>query len=327
MLTVGFTNVSCGSGDDEPTAEYYAKRTELYNKLKDIAKANPQGYTVDATTLLPMTSGYAVAVSATQNSFNDEGLYEVIDYVLAHPDINAYGGWLDSSTGHYYYDATMVFADRDEAIAFGNANGQRAIFDLNTMTMITLSSDGHTGTSNGHDWVQLWEGGVKWATMNVGAESVYEMGNTYPWGITTTFVKKSDYDPSSADIACTSADIAYITWNSTTTAVAWQMPTKADCDALVENTMSAWTDNYNGTGIAGYFFRGKGDYSNAEIFLPAAGYDTGTDAGTYGGYWTSTPWEERTEDQAYRLRFKDSETVSIGEDGKVHGHTIRPVLK
>ena len=327
MLTIGFTTVSCSSDGDESATEYSAKREELFTKLKEVAKANPNGYTVDAKTLQPLTSGYVVAVAETQKSFNDEGLYKVVDYVMTHSEINAYGGWLDSSTNCYHYDATMVFADRDDAIAFGKESGQIAIFDLNTMTEITLTSDDHTGTSDGHVWVQLWEGGTKWATMNVGASTIYDMGGIYPWGITTPFVTKSDYDPRTTDIACTTADKAYTAWNSTATDGAWQMPSKADYDALVKNTISFWTDNYNGTGIAGYFFRGKGDYSNAEIFFPAAGYDLSIDKGTYGGYWTSTPWESLPENQAYRLRFKNNETVSIGEDGKTHGHSIRPVFK
>ena len=140
-LVVGFTNASCSSDDNDQELEYYAKRTELFDKLKTIAQNNPEGYTVDATTLQPITSGYAVAVADTQGSFGEQGLYNVIDYVMSHPEINAYGGWQDSETGDYYYDATMVFADRDEAIAFGLQNSQLAIFDLNTLTEIRLGGN------------------------------------------------------------------------------------------------------------------------------------------------------------------------------------------
>ena len=141
VLTFSLTTVSCHPDDNSPTAEYSARRAQLFSELKEIAKANPDGYTVDATTLQPITSGYAVSVAATQNSFNDDGLYKVVDYVMAHPEINAYGGWLDTSTGNYYYDATMVFTNCDEAIAFGKKNGQKAVFDLNTMNLITISNE------------------------------------------------------------------------------------------------------------------------------------------------------------------------------------------
>ena len=139
LLTVTLVNVSCSSDDTDTTTEYSVKRAELFTRLKEIAKANPDGYTVDATTLQPITTGYAVSVAATQSCFNDEGLYKVIDYVLSHSEIKAYGGWLDSLNGDYYYDATMVIDDRDEAITYGRNNGQKAIFDLNTMTVIPIS--------------------------------------------------------------------------------------------------------------------------------------------------------------------------------------------
>ena len=45
-----------------------------------IAAVNPEGFTVNAKTLQPVTSGYAVAVKATQNSFNVEGLATVVEY-------------------------------------------------------------------------------------------------------------------------------------------------------------------------------------------------------------------------------------------------------
>ena len=135
---VGVCNIACCSSDDDATEQTSQKRTELFNSLKAIAIANPDGFTVDATTLKPITSGYAVSVADTQNSFLDEGLYRVIDYVMSHPEINAYGGWLNTETQDYYYDATMVLSDRDEAIAFGKKNGQPVIFDLNTMTEIWI---------------------------------------------------------------------------------------------------------------------------------------------------------------------------------------------
>ena len=139
VLSVTVTNVSCCTVDNDPTEEYANRRAKLFCRLKAMAKANPNGYTVDVTTLQHLTRGYAVAVAGTQNCFNDESLYEVVDYVMAHPEINAYGGWLDTMTGNYHYDATMIIADRDEAIAYGKKNGQKAIFDLNTMSEIMLS--------------------------------------------------------------------------------------------------------------------------------------------------------------------------------------------
>lgn len=98
--------------------------------LAIIAAANPDGFTVDARTLQPITTGYAVAVAETQNSFGEKGLANVVDYVLQHPSINAFGGWLDTETNRYYYDGTIVVECLEKAMEIGRANGQIAVFDL-----------------------------------------------------------------------------------------------------------------------------------------------------------------------------------------------------
>lgn len=67
-----------------------------------IAAANPAGFTVNAQTFEPITSGYAVAVLDTQNSFNAEGAARVMEYVNNHPEVNAVGGWYNSENGRFY---------------------------------------------------------------------------------------------------------------------------------------------------------------------------------------------------------------------------------
>ena len=110
----------------------------LFEVLQGISIACPDGYTVDAKTLQPITDGYAVAVAETQNSFDNAGLVRVIDYVNKHPEINAFGGWYNSENKKYYYDATIVVNDLDQAIALGKANKQIAIFNLRTLEEIRL---------------------------------------------------------------------------------------------------------------------------------------------------------------------------------------------
>lgn len=113
-------------------------KTTLIIALANIALVNPDGYTVDARTLQPVTSGYAVAVAATQNSFGPEGLARVIEHVQNHPEVNAFGGWYDSESGQYYYDATIIVDSLEKAIELGRANDQLAIFDLTNMQEIRL---------------------------------------------------------------------------------------------------------------------------------------------------------------------------------------------
>lgn len=76
-------------------------KADLTKALTKIAAAKPDGFTVDATTLEPITKGFAVSLEATQNSFGTEGLANVIDYVTSHEGTNAYGGWLNSDSSAY----------------------------------------------------------------------------------------------------------------------------------------------------------------------------------------------------------------------------------
>lgn len=112
--------------------------------LAAVAAANKEGYTVNAATLQPVSSGYAVALAATQNSFGEAGLNKVVNYVmdLQNDGKNAgdlaFGGWFNTDNNQYYYDATVVLQDRAKAIELGRANKQIAIFDLNNMEEIRL---------------------------------------------------------------------------------------------------------------------------------------------------------------------------------------------
>lgn len=114
------------------------KKQTIITALATVAALNPEGYTIDAKTMQSVTNGFAVAVADTQNSFGPEGLAKVVDYVAAHADVNAFGGWYDSESGLYYYDATIIVNDLQEAIELGRKNGQLAIFDLARLEEIRL---------------------------------------------------------------------------------------------------------------------------------------------------------------------------------------------
>jgi len=114
------------------------KKQVLSAALLAIASANKEGFTVSAETLQPITKGYAVAVLDTQNSFGNEGLARVIDYVENHQNVAAFGGWCDTETDLYYWDATLIFDNMADAIEAGKVNKQIAIFDLENLTEIRL---------------------------------------------------------------------------------------------------------------------------------------------------------------------------------------------
>lgn len=121
------------------------KKNLVIAKVAAIAALNPSGFTVDAATLQPVTAGYAVAMKQTQNSFGTEGLAKVANTIEELQDsgnlngrILAFGGWYDSESGLFYYDATVIYQDREKAIEAGRANEQIAIFDLSNLEEIRL---------------------------------------------------------------------------------------------------------------------------------------------------------------------------------------------
>lgn len=114
------------------------KQTSVLIALAAIAINNKEGFTVNAATLQPVTTGYAVAVAATQNSFGFEGLANVVKYVNEHPEINAFGGWYNSENNMYYFDATVIVDNFEAAKDLGRVNKQIAIFDLANLKEIRL---------------------------------------------------------------------------------------------------------------------------------------------------------------------------------------------
>ena len=121
------------------------KKNLVISTVAAIAVMNPEGFTVNAANLQPVPNGFAVALKRTQNSFGAEGLAKVanvIEELQASGNFNgrtlAFGGWYDSESGLYYYDATVIFEDRAEAIEAGRANEQIAIFDLGKLEEIRL---------------------------------------------------------------------------------------------------------------------------------------------------------------------------------------------
>jgi len=108
----------------------------------------------------------------------------------------------------------------------------------------------------------------------------------------------------------------------------WRMPTRQELLYLCKKCNWTW-----GTlnGINGYVVRGKGDYSSASIFLPAAGYGNGITlefAGSYGRYWSSVPRSDHNDssriDDAWHLNF-DSSSHGMYDSGRDCGQSVRPV--
>ena len=176
------------------------------------------------------------------------------------------------------------------------------LFATVILPLFMLSAQDVSGTSNGHDYVDLGLS-VKWATCNVGASSPSDYGDYYAWGETST---KSSYDEDNSKTygksmgnigGNSSYDVARYKWGGS-----WRLPSKAEMQELVDKCTWTWTTQ---GGHNGYKVTGKNGKS---IFLPAAGWRYGTspyDIGEGGYYWGSAPNESSTLN-AYGLSFYSS---------------------
>ena len=182
----------------------------------------------------------------------------------------------------------------------GNTSSQRVIKVIANETYtayfdVRPSTGSDTDTEDNHEWVDLGLS-VKWATCNVGATKPEETGNYFAWGETepketynwstykltvdggSTFTKYNTTDGKTT-LELTD-DAAHVNRGST-----WCMPTLDECKELIDNCIWTWTDDYNGTGVAGQLVTA----SNGEsIFLPAAGHSVNRRNGTEGFYWSSS---------------------------------------
>ncbi len=108
------------------------------------------------------------------------------------------------------------------------------------------------------------------------------------------------------------------------------MPTDQELVDLSARCDWTWTTM---NGVMGYVVRGRGGYSSASIFLPAAGYGLGTslnNAGLDGGYCSSVPSPFSAFGHSYSRYLGISYWDDRGHHGtdrscRDYGWSIRPV--
>ena len=99
------------------------------------------------------------------------------------------------------------------------------------------------------------------------------------------------------------------------------MPTYDELNELRTKCTWTWTTK---NGVNGYVVSGKGAYSGASIFLPAAGYGNGYTldyAGSSGYYWASVPGSG-SYSNSWTLYFHSSDRYGY----RYYGYPVRPVL-
>lgn len=101
---------------------------QLMKELQEIAAANPNGFTVFLPDLTPVTKGWVVALKETQNSFGTAGLKKALEVALKTSKV--IGGWKDGRK--WYWDASLLFDNEDDATKAGIENEQLAIYNIET---------------------------------------------------------------------------------------------------------------------------------------------------------------------------------------------------
>lgn len=187
-----------------------------------------------------------------------------------------------------------------------------------------------SGEIEGHKWVDLGlPSGLKWATCNLGAESVDQDGEYFAWGEITPLMegyKNKLHGKTWPNIAgADKYDAARALWGGT-----WRMPMADEFIELIENCTLEWTIMGRRSGLK-VTSKVNGNY----IFLPASGKCSrptsmlasgGADVqklNSIGTYWSSTPLRTLTTD-SYVFSISQP-SVIVNSEERLRGLTIRPV--
>ena len=193
-------------------------------------------------------------------------------------------------------------------------------------------SQEQAGINNGIPYVDLGlPSGTLWATCNVGATSPEQAGLYFAFGETTGYTAGQvtsgmrKFDEASYKASGISADLT-LEQDAARANLGenWRMPTYDDWQELYKNCNDAWTDDYNGTGVAGKVFTSK--VNGNSVFFPAVGecYDSSVDdVGSEGGYWSAS-WLSSS--YAWVLYF-NSRGRYLNYYNRFYGHPVRGVCK
>jgi len=220
------------------------------------------------------------------------------------------------------------------------------------MTGWTIGTSGiPTGWTVQDDYVEI--GGVKWATMNIGASAITDTGLYFSWGDTQGYTAEqigsgegkkyfgwTDYvygdgtaDPTAANMTKYNSTDGLTTLQSSDDGVIaawggnWRMPTKEEYIVLRDATNSAYTTNYLGTGVVGTILTDKND-STKQLFFPAGGFVYNGSRNNYrstGNCWDSS-LNTSTILGGYSMGFSSQHVVWQQSSYRRNGFNLRGIL-
>lgn len=259
------------------TSVLHLTQTVATTKVKEIIITTPSAYiagtgTVDmseTTPTLALSSGQSNKIKVKSESIKTDYYIAVAPTTL--PAGTAFGFATGSKLG-----GTNLSEER--------AIVANTIYNIGSMDVDAITPNTY------HDYVEI--NGLKWATMNVGANSETDAGHYFAWGYAegcvrntandgwvlasdnTTAKQFTTEDFSDCD-ASTFKDAATANWGGT-----WRMPTQAEFYALADKKIE--------TSYEGFFF---GNSNTEKIFLPAARYGADSRLAGEGGdgyFWSSS---------------------------------------
>ena len=182
-------------------------------------------------------------------------------------------------------------SEMNAAIASSEINILGLAYNNGTPVMKNKSNSSPVPPTPSHDYVEI--GGIKWATMNIGASTIYDTGLYFQWGDTQGYTasqvgegsgqkyfSEEDYkwydgtqSPSMIKynyidnkvVLDLEDDAVHAAWGGN-----WRMPTIDEINSFIESVNSEWTNNYNNSGTAGWVCEDKEDNTKV-LFFPASG--------------------------------------------------------
>ncbi len=190
-----------------------------------------------------------------------------------------------------------------------------------------------------HEYVDLGlPSGLKWATMNVGAERPEDYGYYFSWGEVTekdmyAWSESSyEYDYHEGTLlsfgiidSCGNLtydyDAASVNWGDE-----WRIPTEKEFKELIDCCNWVWT---NENGVNGFIISSKAEGNTNSIFLPAGGFNSYklTKVDEICSYWCANISDN--DSPFYSTTFQGSpEEKKLGIINlRYTGQTIRPVIR
>ena len=338
---------------------YYWSNTQYYKSAYYTVFTQNSYFHIDWKTAY----GHGFLVRPVCDSVEGQGLAEVGNIICHNSELDidaifTYSDWieLDDSWNAIDLYGIETFDDDDEVTE------ERKVIMSNGITFIIKSTDYSSVSSYWevvdtisapiqYEYVEI--GGLKWATMNVGANSITDTGLYFQWGDISGYTASqvgsgegqkyfgwADYkygngtsSPSATDITKYNTTDGKAVFDASDDAVQanwggqWRIPTDEEYAALGAAVNTTWTADYQGSGVAGFVCTDKTDNSKV-LFFPACGScfnGNVLNVGSNGLYWSSSLLSSNVR-RAYYLYFNVGSVTWQSNDNRCYGFPVRGVL-